>query len=82
MRRSDDGLLGLALGGRGFADPHLAVVVGVFELGDLDVELGRLALEFRPLGRLLLLPLDRLGKPLLGFAFALAPFGLLARCGA
>ena len=34
------------------------------------------------LGRLLLLPLDGLGEPLLGVAQPLAPFGLLARGGA
>src|SRR5256885_16702891 len=54
----------------------------MFELADFQIELSRFLFEFDALRRLLLLPVDRLSKPLLRIALALAPFALLPRGGA
>ncbi len=78
LRRGDDRLFRFALGRAGFADPDLALVVGMLQLDDLGIELGRLRLQLRPLGRLLLLPFYCRGEPLLRVGLPLAPLGLFA----
>ena len=58
MRRHDYRFLGFALGGSRFADLCLALLIGMFQLGNSRIQLCRLLFQLGPLGGLLLLPLE------------------------